>query len=73
LWLDEGNGTHFVDFKGYPIQPKTLYFIKPYQVHYWAIETPISGYAIIFEEEFFHLNGLEHFLTELNFFRSSTM
>jgi AraC-like DNA-binding protein len=52
IWITGGRGSHYVDFENYPIQAETLYFITPGQVHSWEIDTPITGYMILFTEEF---------------------
>ncbi len=59
FWITGGSGNHNIDFEAYPIQGETLYFITPGQVHSWEIEAPISGYAILFTEDFLPVNGLE--------------
>lgn len=65
IWLTAGKGTHFIDFKGYPIHPQTLYFVGPYQIQYWDIEEPIDGYYIGFEDIFYHQCN---FLAQLTLF-----
>ena len=67
IWLTAGQGTHFIDFKGYEIQPQTLYFVGPYQIQYWEIEEPIDGYYIGFADVFYHLSN---FLAQLTLFSS---
>ncbi|MEM7343266.1 MAG: AraC family transcriptional regulator [Chloroflexota bacterium] len=58
FYLTEGSGLHYIDFKGYPIQPHTFYAVTPGQVHYWGIEQPIKGYVILFLNEFVSLDQL---------------
>lgn len=65
IWLTAGQGTHFIDFKGYEIQPQTLYFVAPYQIQYWEIEEPIDGHYIGFEDLFHHQIN---FLAQLTLF-----
>ena len=67
IWLTAGQGTHFIDFKGYEIQPQTLYFVGPYQIQYWEIEKPIDGYYIAFADVFYHQRN---FLAQLTLFSS---
>jgi AraC family transcriptional regulator, transcriptional activator of pobA len=54
FWIKAGSGTHSIDFEGYPIQPDTLFFISPGQVHYWLIEAPMRGYALLFTPDLLH-------------------
>lgn len=65
IWLTAGQGTHFIDFKGYAIQPQTLYFVGPYQIQYWEIEEPIDGYYVGFSDVFYHQSN---FLAQLTLF-----
>jgi AraC-like DNA-binding protein len=52
FWIVSGSGHHSIDFDPCPIVPRTLYFISTGQVHFWQIEQPLSGYVILFTEEF---------------------
>lgn len=67
IWLTAGQGIHFIDFKGYAIQPQTLYFVGPYQIQYWEIEEAIDGYYIGFEDVFYRQSN---FLSQLTLFSS---
>ncbi len=58
FYLTAGSGLHYIDFKGYPIQPYTFYAVTPGQIHYWDIDQPVTGYALIFLDEFLSLNQL---------------
>lgn len=52
MWVTGGVGWRYIDFQAYPIQPHTLYFITPGQVHSWNIQAPLTGYAILFLRDF---------------------
>lgn len=52
LYIVEGTGSHIIDFEPHTIQPSTLYFISKDQVHFWQLEQPLKGYALLFPEEF---------------------
>lgn len=69
IYITDGSGVHCIDFENYPIQPNTLYFITPGEIHFWQIEQPLSGYVILFTEDFIglHSQGLS-LLSELSFF-----
>jgi AraC family transcriptional regulator, transcriptional activator of pobA len=69
FWISEGSGTHCIDFTNYPIQPGTLYFITPGQVHYWNIEQAVRGYVALFTQHFVQLNRSEPYvLRNFDFF-----
>ncbi|MEM7111929.1 MAG: AraC family transcriptional regulator [Chloroflexota bacterium] len=71
LYVTEGEGTHFIDFNAYPIEPNTFYFISPGQVHYWEPTVPIEGNILLFTDEFLLLAPAENMvLDELSFFHT---
>jgi len=69
IWVTKGCGTHLIDFHAYPIQPTTLYFLSPGQVHEWKITEAVFGYIIAFTSELFSstLQG-KIILSELPYF-----
>jgi hypothetical protein len=56
LWFDEGISTQTIDYQEYKIEPKTLFFISPNQVHHFEEWQPLKGGSIFFTEDFFLLN-----------------
>jgi AraC family transcriptional regulator, transcriptional activator of pobA len=48
LLVEEGEGLHEVDFVQYPVQPDTLFFLHPNQVHLLQKATIQRGQVIIF-------------------------
>ena len=73
LYVTGGNGTHFIDFHAYPIEPNTFYFISPGQVHHWETAgRPIEGDIFLFTEDFLLLAPADFMvLHELSFFHSA--
>lgn len=59
VWITGGAGQHHIDFDAYPILPNTFYFLSPGQVHGWLIDAPLSGFALLFTEEFLSVTSLE--------------
>ena len=71
LYVTGGEGTHFIDFNAYPIEPNTFYFISPGQVHYWETTVPIEGEVLVFTEDFLLLAPADVMvLHELSFFHT---
>jgi AraC-like DNA-binding protein len=71
LYVKEGKGTHVIDFEPYQIQPLSLYFISPGQVHFWQQEKLINGRIILFTGDFLYLTPPNRsVLSELEFFHS---
>lgn len=52
LYLTAGSGTHFIDFNAYDLTPPVVFFLRPGQVHYYKLDTPLDGYGILFAEDF---------------------
>lgn len=63
LWFHKGQGTHFVDFKEYAVNPDTLFFIGKNQVHYFDDNLAYEGIMIHFNERFLIQNE-----NDINFF-----
>lgn len=51
----QGSGIHEVDFNAYPIQPGSVFFLRPGQTHYWELSDNIDGYIFFHSNEFFEL------------------
>ena len=69
FWIMGGSGTHYIDFENYPFQPNTLFFITPGQIHFPIIKESLSGYVLLFTDDFLSLNRLDHnFLRGFDFF-----
>lgn len=68
-WLEQGAGRYFVDFQAHTVQPNTLYFLTPGQVHAWQIEKPVQGYTLLFTEEFLEVGQAKAMLLhQVDFF-----
>ena len=50
-WITSGIGTHYIDFKGYPVQQNTIYCLAPGQAHLWDAREEIFGHSLIFTED----------------------
>ena len=57
IWFRRGHGSHFVDFKEYPVTDNTLFFLSPGQVHYFEENDDFEGYVIHFNEDFMSDEG----------------
>jgi AraC family transcriptional regulator, transcriptional activator of pobA len=69
FWLKAGQGTHYVDFKGYSLRPHTIFLISPGQVHFVEAEEVPDGTAILFTSDFLLTNAITpDFITNLNLF-----
>ena len=48
-----GHGTHTIDFVDHPIQPGSVFFMSPAQVHTWSFSADADGYLIFFNPAFY--------------------
>ncbi|MEJ5996560.1 helix-turn-helix transcriptional regulator [Pedobacter sp. Du54] len=53
LWITHGKSKHAIDYKDYEIEPDTLFFISPGQLHLFEEWKGIKGYCVMFSEDFF--------------------
>lgn len=56
LWFDAGESCQTIDYHEYHIQPETLFFISPGQLHRFEEWQPLKGGSIFFTEDFFTFN-----------------
>lgn len=69
IWVTKGTGIHYIDFKTYVVNPDTLFFISPEQVHDLEMQAGHSGYVMLFTTDFLEQNGIQqHWLQESGFF-----
>lgn len=53
LIVTEGHGIHSIDFIDYEVNPCTIFFLTPGQVHYWDLAPGTKGYSLFFETHFY--------------------
>jgi AraC family transcriptional activator of pobA len=58
IFIEKGEGTHFVDFTEYKIEDRTIYFIQPGQMHQVIFTSEPVGWVITFTEEFLIANSI---------------
>jgi AraC-like DNA-binding protein/quercetin dioxygenase-like cupin family protein len=49
----KGQGTHTIDFVDYPIEPGSVFFMSPAQIHTWTYTEDADGYLIFFNPAFY--------------------
>lgn len=52
IWFRHASGKHYVDFRDYPVDNNTLFFISPGQIHQFDEHTEVDGILIQFDESF---------------------
>ncbi len=56
LWFEAGESRQTIDYQEYHIQPQTLFFISPGQLHRFEEWQPLKGGSILFTEDFVTFN-----------------
>jgi AraC-like DNA-binding protein len=57
LALKNGSGQHYIDFTDYEICDKSVFFMRPGQVHKLVLKAGSTGYLMQFSGEFYFANG----------------
>lgn len=69
LFITKGNGSHTIDFKKYNINPNTVFFLSPGQIHELDLSPDVQGYIFLFTSDFYHFNKTDaNKLFELPYF-----
>ncbi|NAS32545.1 helix-turn-helix domain-containing protein [Flavobacteriaceae bacterium R38] len=63
-----GLGTHEIDFNTYPIQPGSVFFLKPGQTHHWKFTDTPEGYIFFHTQDFYELCFLNSNLSQFPFY-----
>ncbi|MDB5261650.1 MAG: AraC family transcriptional regulator [Adhaeribacter sp.] len=70
LLVTQGTGTHTIDFITYPVNPQTIFFISPGQVHAWELSTDTAGHILFFNTEFYRLASPQQKIYRFPFFNT---
>ena len=52
IFVRSAKGIHHIDFKEYPLQEDTCYFLSPEQIHHMVLEGPPDGHVLLFTPDF---------------------
>ncbi len=68
LWTEKGQSKQIIDYNEYEVNPNSLFFISPNQVHQFEEWKLLTGGTILFTEDFYLLNRInKNTLFELSF------
>lgn len=69
IWVRQGSGMHHIDFRSYAVNPDTIYFLTPEQVHHLQLDEGARGYVLLFTPDFLNEHGLsDQWLENTGFF-----
>jgi len=52
LFIEDSSGQHIIDYEPHEIKSPVFYFLSKGQIHFWHLNNPLSGKAILFPREF---------------------
>ncbi len=58
IWIQQARGRHYIDFSVFPIEPQSIFFIAPGQIHLMELDEAPQGIVMIFSPDFLHFTGL---------------
>src|SRR5687768_2340508 len=70
IFITQGSGTHTIDFKTFPVEPNSVFFLSPGQVHAWQLSADTEGFVIFFSLEFYALGHPQKKLFQFPFFNA---
>lgn len=70
IFLTQGAGWHYIDLQKYPVNPNSIFFIQPGQIHCWEFTEIPKGFVLMFRYDFLlqhhidqsHLINLSYFI-----------
>lgn len=71
ILFTHGRGQHEIDFTTYPIEPGSLFVLKPGQVHNWKLSKDAEGYLFFHTKDYYDLIFRDHRLEDYPFFQNS--
>lgn len=66
----KGRGKHLIDFQSYSIEPGSVFFLQPEQVHDWSFEEEPEGWIFFHSENFYKLYSGDFDLRQWPFFQT---
>ena len=70
MLFTKGSGSHEIDFQKYTVEPRSMFFMSPGQVHAWQLSDDIDGYIFFHSGPFYNLHYVSQQLRHFPFFGS---
>jgi AraC family transcriptional activator of pobA len=55
VFFTKGSGMHEIDFDVFAIQPGSMFFLQPGQIHHWDLSDDVEGFVIFYSQEIYNL------------------
>lgn len=70
VFFTKGSGTHEIDFDVFAIQPGSMFFLQPGQMHHWNLSNDVEGFVILYSEEMYNLYFGQKAISDYPFYSS---
>jgi AraC family transcriptional activator of pobA len=70
VFFTKGSGTHEIDFDRFVIQPGSVFFLQPGQMHHWSLSDDIEGFIVFYSQEIYNLYFGQKSIEEYPFYYS---
>jgi len=70
VFFTKGSGTHEIDFDKFIIQPGSVFFMQPGQIHHWDLSDDIEGFVIFYSKEMYNLYFGQKSIDQYSFYSS---
>ncbi|WP_414000150.1 helix-turn-helix domain-containing protein [Flavobacterium sp. W1B] len=70
VFFTKGSGIHEIDFDRFAIQPGSVFFLQPGQMHHWDLSDDIEGFVVFYSQEMYNLYFGQKTIDEYPFYYS---
>ncbi|MFV8321382.1 AraC family transcriptional regulator [Flavobacterium sp. LB3P21] len=70
VFFIKGSGTHEIDFDVFSIQPGSMFFLQPGQMHHWNLSDDVNGFVIFYSQEMYNLYFGQKTIADYPFYSS---
>ncbi|MFL5765599.1 MAG: AraC family transcriptional regulator [Bacteroidia bacterium] len=68
MLFTKGKGIHTIDLNTYKVEPGSVFFMSPGEMHAWNLSDNTDGYVLMFNSAFFVMNAQNRSISEFSFF-----
>ncbi|MFV8440878.1 AraC family transcriptional regulator [Flavobacterium sp. LB2P44] len=70
VFFTKGSGIHEIDFDVFSIQPGSMFFLQPGQMHHWDLSDDVEGFVILYSGEMYNLYFGKKTISDYPFYSS---
>lgn len=70
VFFTKGSGIHEIDFDVFTIQPGSMFFLQPGQMHHWNLSDDVEGFVIFYSQEMYNLYFGQKTIADYPFYSS---